>query len=351
MTLRDRIPVEPLEEERLARIERAVITGLPARRARTSPWRLAAPLAIAAVVAATALVVWRGASKDAATERTPDPVVVTAAPDGARVDLGDAVITTGAGATFTVTRPDGGVAVHLARGRIELEVEPRTDRPPLVVYADDVEVIVVGTRFTVEWDDEVTITVAEGLVRVERGGATKMVAAGERWSEAAHVAVAVAVVEPKVELHDRTASVPPVPDAEPEVAIAESEPTKKKHKDRPVKVPVSADPLDDLRSAIKNAKVDPPVENYQELVKKTGKEGAKGLYGLAYHDKKSVRMHDSYVRRFPEGDELDDVLWLRLRVLCREKFDQRCRTAAHTFISKFGNDPRRDIADRVTHTE
>src|SRR5687768_12467573 len=191
MSLRDRIPVEPLEEERLARIERAVVAGLPARPARSVGWRLVAPLAVASVVAAAALVVWRGRGGDEERPRVDDPVVVTAAEDGARVDLGDAVITTGAGASFTVTRPDGGVAVHLARGRIELDVAPRKDRPPLIVHADDVEVIVVGTRFTVEWDDEVTVTVAEGLVRVERGGDSKMVAAGETWSQPARVAVAV----------------------------------------------------------------------------------------------------------------------------------------------------------------
>ena len=352
MTLRDRIPVEPLEEERLARIERAVVAGLPARPARSVGWRLIAPLAVATVVAAAALVVWRSRGGEEQA-RVDDPVVVTAAEDGARVDLGDAVITTGAGASFTVTRPGGGVAVHLARGRIELDVAPRKDRPPLIVYADDVEVIVVGTRFTVEWDDEVTVTVAEGLVRVERGGDSKMVAAGETWSQPARVAVAVAgpVAEPDVELRDRKASAPPEPEPEPE-----PEPVKepKKRKDRPVKVPVVVDPLDDLRSAIRGGKVDAPAANYQELVKKSGEEGARGLYGLAYdeqNDDKQKRLLDSYVRRFPRGDNLDDVLWLRVKSLCRKNFDAACRTAAHTFISKAPSDDERiRIAVRVTNT-
>lgn len=350
MSLRDRVPVEPLEEERLARIERAVVAGLPVRPTRpawNAGWRLALPLAVATLVAAAALVVWRGRGGDEEPPRVDDPVVVTAAEDGARVDLGDAVITTGAGASFTVTRPDGGVAVHLARGRIELDVAPREDRPPLVVHADDVEVIVVGTRFTVEWDDEVTVTVAEGLVRVERGGASKMLAAGETWSEPARVAVAVAVAEPEVELRDRTASVPSPPEPEPEPVK-----TPRKPKDRPSKTLVVVDPLDDLRTDIRGAEVEAPVADYQALAKKTGVEGARGLYGLAYHAEKPLRLLDSYVRRFPTGENLDDVLWLRVKYLCRKTFDAPCRTAAHTFISKAASDdPRIAIAVRVTNTD
>jgi hypothetical protein len=340
VTLRDRIPVEPLEEDRLARIERAVIAALPARPARRSPWPVLVPVAILAVFAA--LVFYRAQPRhEAAPPRAEEPVFVKEAPDGSRHDLGDAVITTGPGTTFSVWRPDGAVAVVLVHGRIELDVASRAGRPPLYVHADDVTVTVVGTRFTVELENgEVSVTVAEGVVSVARGEEHEQLAAGERWSRPVKYAAATPVPERE-----------PEPEAETEAEVPEA-PKKKPKKEPPV--PVAADPLDDLRSAIRTAKVERPVDNYREIVKKTGPEGAQGLYGLAYHeasDKTAMRLLDSYVRRFPEGDELADVLWLRLKIYCLQAFDGKCRTAAHTFIGRFGDDERRGIADRVTYTD
>ena len=354
MTLRDRIPVEPLEEERLARIERAVIAGLPARRARTSPWRVAAPVAALAIAAAVALVVWRG-GRDEAAPPAADPVVVTAAADGARVDLGDAEITTGAGASFTATRPDGGVAIRLAGGRIELDVAPRKDRPPLVVYADDVTVTVVGTRFIVEWDDEVTVTVIEGLVRVERGGARRMLAAGQTWSEPARVAVAIAAAPPEPA---------PAPVIEEPVIEEPAPPRKPRARDPEPPKPVVIDPVETLSARIKKQPYARPVAvegddalaAYRAMSRQSGDEGARGLYGVAWtqvrEGKRDARRSlDLYVQRFPKGAELDDVLWLRLRVLCLEKIDGECRRAAHTFLNDFPGDDRAAVAVSVTLTD
>jgi hypothetical protein len=366
MTLRDRVPVEPLEEERLARIERAVVAGLPARRPRTSPWRVAAPIAALAVAAAALLVVLRPRDDQASPPADDAPVVVSAAPDGARVDLGEAAITTGAGATFTVTRPGGGIAVHLARGRIELDVAPRKGRPPLVVHADDVEVVVVGTRFAVEWDDEVTVTVMEGLVRVQRGGRTDMVAAGETWSEPARVAVAV--VGPD---EARAGALPPAPEAEPVVEAPAPPPRKPKVKDKEKPErdapPVAVDPFEELRTDIKEAPYAPAVDvgvkgeqaiaEYQKMSIKTGDEGSQGLYGLARAQmaagrrSEALRNLDRYVQRFSRGAELEDVLWLRLRILCLETIDTKCRRAAHTFLAKFPDSSRADTAVRVTNSD
>jgi hypothetical protein len=60
---------------------------------------------------------------------------------------------------------------------------------------------------------------------------------------------------------------------------------------------------------------------------------------------------DSYVARFPTGENLDDILWLRIRHFCDKAFDEQCRKAAHTFLGKFPGDGRADIAIAVTNTD
>jgi len=409
MTLRDHVAVEPLEEERLARIERAIVAGLPARHAAPAPWRALVPWGVAALAAAAALIAWRIAARPAELG-APPPVVVAAAPDGTRVDLGDAVITTGTGATFTVTRPGDGVDVRLARGRIALEVASRKGRAPLVVHADDVAVTVVGTRFAVEWDDEVTVEVTEGLVRVARGGETAMVAAGQSWSRPAHVAVAALVPTPPVAagasgsdddavpapaapsgaaasgaaasgapidvavLRDHSAAAPPAPDQPTGAAAAGTAPPRgdRPHHPRdarPAGAAAPPEPIADLRKAIRSVAVpaaedvgaggDAALDAYRRMATEAGATGAAGLYGLARTQAMdpgasadALRNLDRYVERFPRGAELDAVYWLRLRVLCLRRVDDACRSAAHTYLGHAPADTSAArVAERVTVTE
>ncbi len=392
MTLRDRVPVEPLDDDRLARIERAIVAGLPQARPRVSPWRAAVPWAFAvAATAALLLVAWR------LTARAPAPaiapVAVAASAGGARLDIGDAVISAGPGAELTVTRPGGGVDVALARGRIELEVASRHGRPPLLVHADDVEVVVVGTRFSVEWDDEVSVIVTEGVVRVRRGGETTTVAAGQRWSEPAAVAVTVAPeaiaaaggvtgggatgaagTDPgssgdTVALHDRTPGGPP-PDSDggevhPRHAIG-----KKPKKSSEAPAPEVEDgSLADLEKAIRGASIasaadvgahgTDALEAYRNLASgEKGAAAARGLYGMARvqhlslgKNSEALRNLEQYVKRFPNGAELEAVLWLRLRILCLRRFDDSCRSAAHTYLTRVGGESTHArLAERVTVT-
>jgi hypothetical protein len=401
MSLRDHIPVEPLEEERLARIERAIVAELPARLGAREPWwRGFAPWAVAAVAVAAAALFVVVRSRDVA--EPPAPVAISAAPDGTRVDLGDAVITTGAGATFTVTRPDGGVDVQLARGRIALEVAPRKGRAPLVVHADDVAVVVVGTKFAVEWDDEVTVVVEEGLVRVVRGAETAMVAGGERWSQPARVAVAAIEApadEPRADgtptgdggdgtvasgdltpgggaidaevLRERVASAPPGGGSNGSRngnGGGSRSGSGSGNGARKPAAAVVAEPLDELRKAIRAVAVraaastgvqgDGALAVYQKMSRESGATGAQGLYGLARaqalggRESDALRNLERYIERFPRGAELDAVHWLRLRVLCLRRIDDACRSAAHTYLghAEAGTAAAR-VAERVTVTD
>lgn len=381
MSLRDRIPVEPLEDERVARIERAVISSLPARPARSTPWRALAPWAVAVAAVAIAVGSWQAASRPG--EATVAPVAITASADGARVDLGDAVVVASEGAAFTVTRPGGAVDIHLARGRIELDVASRKDRPPLTVHADDVDVVVVGTRFSVEHDDEVTVAVSEGVVRVRRGGETTTLAAGQDWTGPTRIAVAPEAADPATTapsatgpgpaaeptsvdvLRDRVAGGPPPVD--PARTGSGSGGRSRPRRDREPVVAEPTDPADDLRTAIKKQPIAAaaevaggldPLTEYQRMAREKGATGGQGLYGmarvqyLAGKNGDALRSLDSYLRRFPSGAETEAVLWLRLRLRCLQHLDDGCRKAAHTYVTRVGGESARiGLAERVTNTK
>jgi len=187
--LTGRIPVEPLDEERLTRIERNVVAGAaemaarPVRAPRLSPALAFAAAAVVAIGAGVAGWKLRGGGA---------PPQVAAAPfevrtDGQRttLDIGDARIESDPATAFTIARPAGGVLVTLARGKVALDVAKRGERPALVVQAGDTEVVVVGTRFSVDYGDgtgDVDVQVTEGVVRVVRQQQETRVAAGQAWT-------------------------------------------------------------------------------------------------------------------------------------------------------------------------
>jgi len=190
MKLVGRVPVQPLSEERMTHIERGVVAGAAeaAARGRARAPRHSLGFAVAAMAGIVVGVLgWRLL----ASAPVASPVVAEAAPihvhtDAQRstLDIGDATIQSDPLTAFVVTRPDGGVLVDLARGKVELQVGKRGSRPPLVVRAGDTDVIVVGTHFTVDYGDgtgEVDVRVTEGVVKVVRHHETLRVAAGSAF--------------------------------------------------------------------------------------------------------------------------------------------------------------------------
>jgi hypothetical protein len=188
--LTGRIPVEPLDEERLTRIERKIVAGAAEAAARpTRAWRASPVLAFAAaavVAVGAGAVGWKLRGGGApARELASAPLEVRSDAQRTTLDLGDARITNDPATAFTVTRPAGGVLVALARGKVALDVGKRGDRPALVVRAGDTEVVVVGTQFSVDYGDgtgDVDVRVTEGAVRVVRHQQETRVAAGQAWT-------------------------------------------------------------------------------------------------------------------------------------------------------------------------
>jgi hypothetical protein len=432
VTLAGRIPVEPLDDERMTNIERRVVAGAVDAAIRgelRAPRRmLAGAVAAAALVAAGAIGWLIHAPADAPAIAEPAPVRIDTGADRSTIDLGDARVASDPGTAFTVTRPGGGVVIAIARGKLALEVDKRGARPPLVVRAGDTDVVVIGTRFSVDYGDgsgEVDVRVTEGAVRVVHLQQETRVAAGQAWRTRAGLvasadaasrgepgdvsrggdagpasgtarearepgdaverpasAVAAAPASPPVRvaagdapavLHSRVAAVPagagsaaPAPPTlRPTVPRRTGEPASRR-------VAVRDDPHVDLRAAIRAQRVEPAlalddagggaerlVARYYDIAAhRSGDEASRAFYSIAAvkyfklgGGADALQTLDAYVRRFPGGKEYRSALWLRVRILCLDRFDDRCRAAAYTYVHEAPEEPAARIAELLTQTE
>jgi hypothetical protein len=417
--LAGRIVVEPLDEERLTKIERRIMAG--AADVASHAYGLRAPrrhlgrmLAAAAVVAA-GFVGWtlHGAPATGPVVAEPTPIRVQTEPSRTLLDLGDARIESDPATVFAVTRPAGGVLIAMTRGKVELEVGKRGARPPLIVRAGDTDVIVVGTHFTVDYGDghgEVDVRVTEGVVRVVHQQRETRVAAGQAWQTqaglvasadreaehagAAHPQVAaaigdgpgpgdnaatrdgagggIAVGQPPDVLHDHKAAVPEAPvitSTPPRIATAPARPVSGDAVRQHV-VARPSDPHVDLRSAIRAQHVEAALDlgepnaasavakYYDIAAHKSGEEASQAFYSIAVvrhlrlaRNADALQTLDAYVRRFPGGKEYRAALWLRVRILCLDKIDDRCRAAAYTYLHEAPDGPAAHVAELLTLSE
>ena len=433
MRLAGKIPVEPLDEERLTQIERRVVAG--AVDAAIRGQRLRAPggvlrgLIAAAAIAAAGVVGWamRGApASEPVAGPAPTPAVpavpevhVQTAPQRAVIDIGDARIESDPDTAFTVARPGGGVLIAVARGKVELEVGKRGARPPLVVRAGDTDVIVVGTHFSVDYGDghgEVLVHVTEGVVRVAHQQQETRVAAGQDWqtrtglvasadrdgkrvalanppaAEGGHGEGGTAAVRapggtatalgqapealhdhraPEV-LHDHKAAVPESSSQGAQPARIATVPARPGNGDavRQHTRKTPSDPRVDLKSAIRAQHVEAALDlgehdaasaitrYYDIAAHKSGDEASQAFYSIAVvrheklaQDAEALETLDAYVRRFPGGKEYHAALWLRVRILCLDKIDDRCRAAAYRYLHDAPDGPAVHVAESLTLSE
>ncbi len=327
-----RIRVEPRVFERLDAIraaERAADVAPDRRRARW-PWLAAAGVAMAA--AAVAIVVATGGVTGGRVEQvaTTPSLVVTPPGGSSRFTIDDAVIEAAGDTSVEVHVGAGGaVTLALGRGSIDCDVAPRHGRPFRVV-AGDVEVVVVGTRFSVARNPEVRVDVAHGKVRVRAHDREWLVASGERWPETTAAAPAPAPSAP----------VPPDPapavrdptDAEP-IAVDPAGPAARIAPSTHARF-LSAQRLEphDWTAAAKA---------YRRVAAGTDPWAALALYSLAELETthgnaaKALGVVDEYIRRFPRGASIEDATWLRVEALRSLGRADRARAAAAAYLHEF----------------
>jgi FecR protein len=183
------VEVEPLSDQRWAKVERGIFSRLeaatrpepPAGRGRP-PWTWLA--AAAAVVLAVAGGVVASSWK---TERGfASPSRISTGNEGSHLALKHASVDVRPNSAVVVDgNQDLDVHLILDRGTIACDVEPHVAGFQFMVQAGEVSVRVVGTRFTVTRISEaVRIDVDRGVVEVGARGRYDRVRAGETWPTA-----------------------------------------------------------------------------------------------------------------------------------------------------------------------
>lgn len=421
MKLAGRIPVEPLDEERMTNIERRVVAGAVDAAVRRpdigAPRRHAAWAFGAVALVAAGVVGWMlHPAPRAEVIAEPAPVRIETTAQRSVLDLGDARIESDPATAFAVTRPGGGVVISLVRGKVELEVGKRGARPPLIVRAGDTDVVVVGTHFTVDYGDgggEVDVQVREGVVRVVRQQQDTRVAAGQTWRTGSGLVAAVdraagsppagsppagpppasapttgdgpgssvpvgdtaIAVGPLPDvLHDHQAAVPDAPAIAAAPARIATQPARTPAEGARPRTPARpgdpSDPTVALRTAIRAQPIEPALHlgqrtaasaiagYYDIAAHRAGDEASRAFYSIAAitylklaQRASALDVLDAYMRRFPGGKEYRAVLWLRIRILCLDKIDDRCRAAAYTYLHEAPDGPAAHLAERLTLTE
>ena len=404
MKLTGKIPVPPLDEDRLTRIERRIVAGAGERLAERGPaprrgLGLAAAIAFAA---GAALAAWRLGTHAAASGSSP-PVAQVLTVHGGALDLGDATISGDAAASYRVVRTGRDISVTLDRGALALAVEHHEGRR-VVVHAGDTEVEDVGTKFTVAYDGaRVDVRVTEGEVRVSRQQHAELVTAGHAWSTAPVVAMAEpygpatatpapapatatatataaatpavphAGRAPRLALHGRTAAVPHGPSTD-ELRRASSHAPAAHAADQGAAATAAANPYVDLVVAIRRQPIDfdPHMDGRNDAAaeiarlkqiayspRAVGAEASAAIYRIAvlldqplHQDAAALSTLDMYLRRFSGGAGLREypaALWLRVRIACLHAFDDTCRQAAYSYQHEVPSGVRTDLAVRITN--
>jgi hypothetical protein len=412
-SLRDKVRVEALDEERVANLERRIVArAAEAGAARESGSRRGLALAgFAAALAASAAIGWKLHNEAPVVAGSDTKLAVTTGAEHSTLALDDATIDSAPNTRLAITQGAHRIVIAMTDGRVELDVAHRDDRVVLV-RAGDTEIEDVGTRFTVEYaganaGGRVAVHVAEGEVKVTRAGKSVRVAAGAGWSTepeavatnamddhpssgadvasdgrapaAAPAPAPVVVADTTIALRDHHAAAP-VELARMPSPMRNSSPIATASRTAPAststgtgRLAMASDPYVDLKLAIKRQAVefDPNIDGVGDAageiarLKKIayspttlGADASKALYRIAVllhkplkHDVEALRTLDVYRRRFAGGNEMHAAAWLRVRIACEHAIDDECRKAAYAYQHDVPVGSATEVAVRITNAQ
>lgn len=184
MSLKQRVPVEQLDDERLTNIERKLVVAVADMRAPAgrAPRRILALAGVAMAITVAAVAGYKLRPESAPLVETPQTLAINTDTTNT-VRFGDTVLTAGPHTDVVVERTRHRVVIDIHRGSLDLLVAHDPSRL-LVVRAGDTEIEDVGTHFVVDYDGKqhVSVRVTEGEVRVRRSGRHEDITAGFAWT-------------------------------------------------------------------------------------------------------------------------------------------------------------------------
>jgi hypothetical protein len=317
------IQVEPLSDQRWAKIERSLTSRLaleandtakssfvrpPRRVART--WLLAAALLSALGGVAFAV---RGLPQRPVVEQ-PSRITTGAnashlALSGLSLDIEpDSAVVVGA-------ETPQGLLIVVDRGSIACQVAPRSSDAPLIVQAGAVRVRVVGTRFSLtRLGESARVKVHEGVVEVSSRGGSWRLRAGEEWpiearrtaSPNAVEAPATASVPRAVEAQRKGPATEPVAPVAPRIRVGSA------HASPAVPEP-SPQALFEEATALERSNPERAAELYGGLESGSDSWAQNALYARGRlqasrgNRAEARRLLELYLERFPNGSNAEDA--------------------------------------------
>lgn len=383
MTLKNKISVEQLDDERLTNIERKLVVAVSEMRApepRVSN-RLLAFAGVAMACGLAAFVGYKLRPTQAPVVATIDEVPQTFAlnTDKANtVTLGDTTLTASAGTDLVVNRTKQRVVIEMRRGSLDLVVAHDPSRL-LVVRAGDTEIEDIGTRFVVDYDGKqnVAVRVTEGEVKVKRAGTHENLVVGDAWTTqrgkltiAALDAIATAVVpapDPTLAPHRPTTPAAPTGSAAESGSNAGSgsaTTTPETGSNAPQTKPRTGG-KSNAKAALEKLPIEEPLDvgtkdmataisKYLELAVSMGDNTDKTqvLYSMAVvqhrarQDKAALYTLSGVIKR-QGGKAYKEALWLNVRIECMQRFDDECRQAADLYLRKVPDGVAAGVAQTI----
>jgi hypothetical protein len=387
MRLVGKVPIEPLDDDRLTNIERKLVVAVSEMRRQPvrAPRRMLALASVAVAVLVAGFIGWKLRGDGARPARSiPEPLAMTA---GA-LDLGDAQIT---GNDFAVARTGSRVEIVMTKpGTLDLHVDHRPQRL-YVVRAGDVVIEDVGTRFSVDYDGKhVDVRVTEGEVKVKHAGKELAIAAGstaDAWGLDIGPVTIAKLDEQRARAGAQQNLVALAPsstggDAAPggvgavggssgsgeaagsggaagsgaatgaDATTGSGQGSGARRKPGPTNARKALDkwpftpPIDvgteEPRAAI---------EKYRGLLRTMpeGEDKTQILYSIAVMQHRAKQDSDakytiSGILKRPASPAYQAALWLNVRIHCLNTFDDDCRIAAQKYVATFESGPEAGIA-------
>lgn len=293
MSLSFQPEIEPLPESAWTRIEEDLFTTLDSRSqmngeqppaGRRSPLRALALVAIVAVLAGLMLVIL--SARHIIDDSQPRYIRIVTGASSTDITLHRATITVAPNSTLSYSDTRDGVDIMLERGTVDCAVAPQPQGATFEVYADDVRVEVVGTRFSVTRHKKVQVAVDSGVVAVYYRGKRILLTAGQKWPPPPPAIVASPTPNPTA----NGAQAPPP---------AAKKPSRKSLYNRAL--------------TMSNSHPKVAIQMLEGLSKGNDSWAALSLIEIAHiymrHGPKAKAKPylESYIRRFPKGKNIDDA--------------------------------------------
>ncbi len=285
-------------------------------------------------------------------DRPRDPVISqhVVPPGGStRWTSGDAVIEASGDTSVEERIDDDGVTLTLRRGKVDCDVEPIPGRAPFRVVAGTVTVTVVGTRFAVERTTTgVRVDVSRGKVRVTTPTTESYVTAGERWSNEPAITATATPPAPAPDAAGTDDLHEPADDALDDTIDPDKIDLEPRAPRTPSPTPKA---MFERASKLERADLASAARLYRKIAARADRVYAPlALYALVEVERRSghragaLRAIASYLRRFPRGINVEDVMWLRVDIHRAAGQATAMRAAGSAYLQRF---PSGTYADKI----